>query len=127
MSIKVTKEQPTASSAPWRSFVDIRLELYLLPHDLDQWQRQLSHLAPGAGATLGGDRGPSLTLGLYENGWLSIEVRDPDRLNALLGLAPAGNWVDEHHDRLQRVRPAWPREVVETPRGTYAWSPDRER
>ncbi|MGW1965551.1 DUF5959 family protein [Streptomyces sp. NPDC001935] len=40
-------------------------------------------------------------------------VRVPVRL--------AGGWVDEHHERLRRVRAAWPQEVVETSPGAYEW------
>ncbi|MFH9125736.1 DUF5959 family protein [Streptomyces globisporus] len=38
------------------SFVDARLDLYLLPHDLDSWAQQLSSLRPGQTASIGGDR-----------------------------------------------------------------------
>ncbi|MFE2296878.1 DUF5959 family protein [Streptomyces sp. NPDC059445] len=33
----------------------------------------------------------------------------------------AGGWVDEHHERLRRVRAVWPQEVVETSPGAYEW------
>lgn len=33
----------------------------------------------------------------------------------------AAGWADEHHERLQRVRAAWPQEVVETSLGVYVW------
>ncbi|WP_239072443.1 DUF5959 family protein [Streptomyces bauhiniae] len=40
-------------------------------------------------------------------------VRVPVRL--------ASGWADEHHERLLRVRAAWPQEVVETSPGAYEW------
>ncbi len=48
-------------------FVDARLELYLFHRDLDAWQRELSELAPGTGALIGGDRGLSLVLHMQED------------------------------------------------------------
>lgn len=41
-------------------FMDARLELYLLQHDLDAWKDELSGLAPGTSALLGGHRGLNL-------------------------------------------------------------------
>jgi hypothetical protein len=45
---------------------DARLELYLFQHDLDTWKDELSGLAPGTGALIGGDRGLSLVLHMLE-------------------------------------------------------------
>lgn len=109
------------------SFVDARLDLYLSPHDLDSWEQDLSDLGPGRTASLGGDRGLSLDLHVHEDGRLSIQISDPDRLTTLLGTRPQGDWIAEHRERLEQVRQTWPREVVETAPGTYGWSPDRKR
>ncbi|MEV5081035.1 DUF5959 family protein, partial [Streptomyces sp. NPDC056159] len=83
---------------------------------------QVSDLAPGRQASIGGDRGLSLTLHMHEDGWLSVTVEDPDRLTTLLGIRPEENWVHEHQERLQRVRHAWPSEVITTAPGAYEWS-----
>ncbi|WP_406141469.1 DUF5959 family protein [Streptomyces anulatus] len=109
------------------SFVDARLQLYLLPHDLDSWEQQLSNLRPGQTASIGGDRGLSLDIHMYEDGWLAIRVSDPDRLTTVLGTRPRGDWITEHRGRLEQVRLAWPREVIETAPGAYEWSPNRKR
>ncbi|KQX80008.1 DUF5959 family protein [Streptomyces sp. Root1310] len=109
------------------SFVDARLDLHLFPRDLDTWQRELSGLAPGRGAGLGGDRGLRLDLHLHEEGLLSVSVHDPDRLTTLLGISPGGDWIGEHQERLEQVRRTWPGEVVETSPMVYEWSPDRRR
>ncbi|MFI9820019.1 DUF5959 family protein [Streptomyces sp. NPDC052013] len=109
------------------SFVDARLDFHLLPDDLDSWEQELSNVRPGRTASLGGDRGPSLDLHMHEDGWLSIQISDPDRLTALLGVRPQGDWIAEHRRRLEQVRSTWPLEVVETAPGVYVWSPDRKR
>lgn len=109
------------------SFVDARLDLYLFQHDLDSWEEALSHLGPDRTAGIGGDRGLSLDIHVHEDGWLSIQVSDPDRLTALLGTRPAGDWIADHRRRLEQVRLTWPREVIETAPGAYEWSPNRKR
>ncbi|MGW6714456.1 DUF5959 family protein [Streptomyces globisporus] len=109
------------------SFVNARLDLYLLPHDLDSWEQQVSSLRPGQTASIGGDRGPSLDFQIHEDGWLSIQVSDPDRLTTVLGTRPQGDWITEHCGRLEQVRLAWPREVTETAPGAYEWNPNHKR
>lgn len=109
------------------SFVDARLDVCLFPRDLDAWQQDLSGLAPGRQAGIGGDRGLSLTLHLHEDGRLSAAIEDPDRLTTILGIRPEGDWVREHQAALLQVRQTWPSEVVETAPGAYEWSPDRTR
>ncbi|MET8975160.1 DUF5959 family protein [Streptomyces sp. NPDC004539] len=109
------------------SFVDARLEVYLSPHDLDDWQRDLSGIAPGRQARIGGDRGLSLTLYAHDDGWLSVTVHDPDRLTADLGIRPEDDWADRHQQYLRQVRRTWPSEVVSTGTGVYEWSPERGR
>lgn len=109
------------------SFVDARLDVYLLQQDLDDWQRDLSDLAPGRQAAIGGDRGLGLVLHMNEDGSLRVAVEDPDRLTTLVGILPEGNWVDEHQERLEQVRRTWPSEVIETAPMAYEWSPNRRR
>ncbi|MEU7568283.1 DUF5959 family protein [Streptomyces fradiae] len=109
------------------SYLDARLDVYLFPHDLDVWERRLADLGPGETVTIGGDRGLNLTIHVHEDGRLSIQIMDPDRLCAELGIQPRGDWIAEHRARLDQVRRAWPREVVETASGAFEWSPDRKR
>ncbi|MFH9970100.1 DUF5959 family protein [Streptomyces mirabilis] len=109
------------------SFIDARLDVYLFQQDLDAWQQGLSDLAPGRQASIGGDRGLSLTLHVHDDGWVSVAVEDPDRLTTLLGIRPEENWVDRHQERLQQVRQTWPSEVIKTAPGAYKWSPNRKR
>ncbi|GHB55016.1 hypothetical protein GCM10010377_52790 [Streptomyces viridiviolaceus] len=93
------------------SFVDARLELYLFQRDLDAWQQELTGLAPGTGASIGGHRGLNLVLRMQEDRSLAITILDPDRLTALLWIQPQENWIDEHQDRLEQVRQTWPSEA----------------
>ncbi|MFE2201324.1 DUF5959 family protein [Streptomyces amritsarensis] len=106
------------------SFVDARLELFLFQQDLDTWQRDLTQLAPGNGATIGGDRGLSLDFFMHEDRTLSLMVQDPDRMSLALGIGPQETWLQDHHQRLELVRETWPSEVVETAPMTYEWSPN---
>ncbi|MFE9388744.1 DUF5959 family protein [Streptomyces sp. NPDC006784] len=109
------------------SFVDARLDLYLLQDDLDSWERELSGAGPGRSLGIGTERGLRIGIHVHSDGWLSVQLEDPERLTAVLGARPEGDWIAEHRRRLEQVRLAWPREVVETAPGTYAWSPDRKR
>jgi len=104
------------------SFVDARLELYLLQRDLDEWQQELTSLAPGTGASIGGDRGLNLVLHPQEDHSLTVSIHDPDRLSAVLWFRPQENWIEEHHERLEQVRQTWP----ETAPITYEWRPPQE-
>ncbi|MFD8912592.1 DUF5959 family protein [Streptomyces sp. NPDC059575] len=108
-------------------FVDARLELFLSQEDLTAWQHDLTRLVPGTGVDIGGDRGLSLAFHMHEDRSLSVTVDDPDRLTTTLWLQPPQTWIQEHHQRLERVRKAWPSEVVETAPMAYAWSPSRNR
>nr|WP_307129079.1 DUF5959 family protein [Streptomyces sp. B1I3] len=106
-------------------FLDARLELFLFQQDLDAWQRDLAQLAPGADASIGGDRGLSLVFHMHEDRSLSVTVDDPDRLTAALSLRPQETWIPEHQQRLKHIREIWPTEVVETAPMAYEWSPSR--
>ncbi|MFD4133563.1 DUF5959 family protein [Streptomyces goshikiensis] len=109
------------------SFVDARLELYLFQEDLDTWQHDLTQLAPGKGATIGGDRGLSLGFFMHEDRTLSLTVQDPDRMSLMLEIGPEEAWIQDHHQRLDHVRETWPSEVVKTAPMTYEWSSNRKR
>ncbi|MFF7360973.1 DUF5959 family protein [Streptomyces sp. NPDC008125] len=109
-------------------FADARLDFHLMPRHLDSWEQALAGLAPGGTARLGDEDALNLDIHPHEHGgWLSIAVDDPDRLTALWGARPEGDWIAEHRERLEQVRRTWPREVVETSPGAYVWSPDRKR
>lgn len=108
-------------------FVDARLNVHLFQDDFGAWQRDLTALAPGRTAGIGGDRGLSLLLHMDEDCSLTVVVHDPDRLTTVIGICPDENWIDEHHERLETVRHTWPSEVVETGSGAYGWGPDRRR
>ncbi|MFJ6602142.1 DUF5959 family protein [Streptomyces lydicus] len=105
------------------SFVDARLEMCLSPQDLSSWQQSLAELTPGGNASLGGDRGLHLGIHVNDERSVSVWVEDPERLTTALTIRPPAGWLDEHHDRLQQVRQAWPREVVETAPMAYEWAP----
>ncbi|MFD4974237.1 DUF5959 family protein [Streptomyces sp. NPDC058424] len=75
--------------------------------DLDAWQQELTGLAPGMGASIGGDRGLNLVLHMQEDHSLAVTVHD-DRLSAVLWIQPQENWMEEHHERLEQVRQTWP-------------------
>ncbi|MET9623000.1 DUF5959 family protein [Streptomyces sp. NPDC006464] len=109
------------------SFVDARLDLYLFQRDLDSWEQELSNLGPGQTISIGGDRGLMLGIHVHEDGWLSIQVSDPDRLTAALGTRSQEGWIAEHRGRLEQVRLTWPRQVIETAPGAYKRSPDHKR
>ncbi|GGZ30828.1 DUF5959 family protein [Streptomyces olivaceoviridis] len=104
------------------SFFDARLELYLLQQDLDAWQQELTGLAPGTGASIGGDRGLNLVLHMQEDQSLDVTIHDPDRLSAVLWIGPQENLIEKHHERLEQVRRTWP----ETAPITYEWRPPQE-
>ncbi len=108
------------------SFVDARLDTWIPQRHLDAWQSGLTGFAPGKDARIGGDRGLKLMLHMLEDRSLAVTVHDPDRLTTMLRIQPEENWADEHHQRLERVRQAWPSEVVETAPMTCEWSPDRQ-
>ncbi|MBO0913649.1 DUF5959 family protein [Streptomyces laculatispora] len=108
------------------SFVDARLELYLIQQDLDTSQRELTQLVPGKGATIGGDRGLSLHFFMHQDRTWSLTVEDPDRITLALGIGYQETWTQDHHQRLHLVRETWPSEVVETAPMAYEWSPNRK-
>ncbi|MFF3942641.1 DUF5959 family protein [Streptomyces phaeofaciens] len=106
-------------------FAQGRLEVCLAPDDLDSWSQILGELAAGRNAVWMDD-GRNPEIGFEPSGQDEVvvfvvkdvvasgtSVRVPVRL--------AGGWAGEHHERLQRVRAAWPQEVVETSPGAYEW------
>ena len=109
------------------SFVDARLEMHLSPQDLSSWQQALAELIPGGNASVGGDRGLNLGIHVNDERSVSVWVEDPDRLTTAFMIRPPDKWIEDHHDRLQHVQQAWPREVVETAPTAYEWTPKHRR
>jgi len=80
-------------------------------------------VGPGQTISIGGDRGLSLDIHVREDGWLPIQVGDPDRLTTALGTRPQEDWTAECRRRLEQLRLIWPRDVIETAPGAYEWAP----
>ncbi|MFL6112803.1 MAG: DUF5959 family protein [Catenulispora sp.] len=102
------------------------LALFLLPQDLDEWQDALDEgLGVGSTVVIAGDRGPGIGLRVQRNRRVAVRVHETDRLDVVMKFPIEAGWVDDLRQRLEGVRRAWPREVVQTTPGTYEWSPDR--
>ncbi|WP_037604309.1 DUF5959 family protein [Streptacidiphilus rugosus] len=119
-TVRVTGRQPglpashdvlRAEVLAHASFMDARLELHLFQQDLDAWEDELSRIAPGEGALMGGDRGLNLLFHMQEDCSLVLTINDPDRLSAMLWIRPPESWIPEHRHRLEQVRQAWPPEA----------------
>lgn len=103
------------------SFLDARLELYLLQSDLSAWEDELEGLIPGGDAGIGGNRGLELGIHLNEDRSLSVTIHDPDRLSTFFWIQPQADWIQDHRNRLNRVRQVWPSEVIQTAPMVYEW------
>jgi hypothetical protein len=121
---------------PWHDFLDAeivvtsgfaqgRLDVCLAPDDLDSWSQVLSTLVAGRDAAWMDDgRNPEIRFGLSgRNSAAVIVVEDMagSGTSVRVPVSLAEGWADDHHERLQHVRSAWPREVVETSPGAYEW------
>jgi hypothetical protein len=121
---------------PWHDFLDAeivvtsgfahgRLDVCLAPDDLDSWAQALGALAAGRGSAWMDDgRNPEIRFEPSgQNGVAVVVVEDMAGSGTSLRVPVrlADGWADEHHERLQRVRAAWPQEVVETSPGAYEW------
>lgn len=96
------------------SFLDARLELYLLQRDLSAWEHELEGLVPGGNAGIGGGRGLELGLRLNEDQSVCVTINDPDRLSTFFWIRPQDDWIQDHRVRLDRLQQVWPSEVIET-------------
>ncbi|MGC4985357.1 DUF5959 family protein [Streptomyces sp. DT193] len=106
-------------------FAQGRLDVCLTPDDLDSWSQILGEIAAGRDAVWMDDgRAPEIRFELSgRNGMAVIVVADMAASGTSVRVPvrlPCG-WADEHHERLQHVRAAWPQEVVETSIGVYEW------
>ncbi len=95
-------------------FVEARLDLCLPPRDLAAWERALGELRPGGTAAIGTERGPRLTLHHHDDQSVSVAVDDPDRFSTAFPIQSQPDWIEDHRRRLDRVRRAWPSEIIET-------------
>ncbi|MFI0966621.1 DUF5959 family protein [Streptomyces sp. NPDC021080] len=106
-------------------FAQGRLDVCLAPDDLDSWSQVLGELAAGRNAVWMDDgRNPEIRFEMAgQEGVAVFVVEDAaaSRTSVRVPVRLAGGWADEHHERLQRVRAAWPQEVVKTSPGTYEW------
>ncbi|MFE4698440.1 DUF5959 family protein [Streptomyces sp. NPDC056738] len=102
-----------------------RLDVCLAPDDLDSWSQVLGELAAGRDAVWMDDgRNPEIRFERARQEGLAVFVVEDAAASGTSVRVPvrlAGGWVDEHHERLRRVRAAWPQEVVETSPGAYEW------
>ena len=101
-------------------FVDTCLDLYLLPRDLTAWEHALDELIPG-GTAIGTDQGLRPAFHHHDDQSVSVTVDDPDRFSTAFPIRPQSDWIEDHHGRLDRLRQAWPGEVIETGTGVYEW------
>ncbi|GAA0612095.1 DUF5959 family protein [Streptomyces crystallinus] len=121
---------------PWHDFLDAeivvtsgfakgRMDVCLAPDDLDSWSQVLGALATGRGAAWMDDgRNPEIRFEPPDqNGRAVVVVEDfaSTGTSVQVPVHLAEGWADDHHERLQRVRSTWPREVTETSPGAYAW------
>ncbi|MFD5514745.1 DUF5959 family protein [Streptomyces sp. NPDC127066] len=106
-------------------FVQGHLEVCLTPDDLDSWSQVLRELAAGRNAVWTDDgRTPEIRFELSgRNGTAVIVVADTavSGTSVRVPVRLADGWAEQHHERLQCVRAAWPQEVVETSLGVYEW------
>ncbi|MER6305827.1 DUF5959 family protein [Streptomyces sp. NPDC001657] len=109
------------------SFLDARLELFLLQQDLSTWEEQFQRLVPRGNAGLGGGRGLELGFQLNEDESVGVTLHDPDRLSTFFWVRPQDDWIQDHRARLDRVRQVWPSEVIETAPMSYEWRPNRRK
>ncbi|MGW0093069.1 DUF5959 family protein [Streptomyces sp. NPDC003328] len=118
MTEPVTGRRPVAPPRSDATSPTPRLDVCLAPDDLDTWSQVLQELGAGRNAVWMDDgRNPEIRFDLSGRDGIAVfvvadtaasgtSVRVPVRL--------AGGWAEEHQERLQHVRAAWPQEVVET-------------
>lgn len=106
-------------------FAQGRLDVCLAPEDLDSWSQVLGELAAGRDAVWMDDgRNPEIRFepsGQDGVALFVVEDMAASRTSVRVPVRLAEGWADEHHERLHRVRAAWPQEVVETSPGAYEW------
>lgn len=103
-----------------------RLELALLPDDLDGWARGLDMLAAGQDVCwIDDNRSPEIRFLAFDEEQETPAVRVEDISGSgaamFLPICLEEGWVDEQRKLLQQVRREWPREVQETSPMAYEW------
>ncbi|MFJ8807632.1 DUF5959 family protein [Streptomyces sp. NPDC102490] len=102
-------------------FAQGRLEVCLAPDDLDGWSEALGEVAAGRDAAWMDDgRNPEIRLeSTDQDGVVVVAVEDVAASGAsvCVPLRLADGWVDDHYERLWRVRAKWPQEVAQTSPG----------
>ncbi|MER5889040.1 DUF5959 family protein [Streptomyces sp. NPDC001941] len=121
---------------PWHDFLDAEivvtsgfaqghLEVCLAPDDVDCWSEVLDVLVAGRDASWMDDgRNPEISFEpTSQDGVVVVAVEDHagSGTSVRVPVRLAEGWAAEHRRRLERVRAAWPQEVVETSSGTYEW------
>ncbi|MDX3264302.1 DUF5959 family protein [Streptomyces sp. MI02-2A] len=108
-------------------FAQGRLNVCLAPDDLDNWSQVLQELAAGRNAVWMDDgRNPEIRFELSGHDGIAVFVvadMAASGTSVRVSVRLAGGWAEEHQERLQHVRDAWPQEVVETSPGAYEWRP----
>ncbi|MEU6278251.1 DUF5959 family protein [Streptomyces populi] len=106
-------------------FAQGHLDVCLAPDDLDSWSQIPGELAAGRDAVRMDDgRNPGIRFEPSRQGrFATFAVKDvaAPGTSVRVPVRPADGWVDEHLERLRRVRAAWPQEVVETSPGACTW------
>jgi hypothetical protein len=107
------------------SFAQGRLEVCLAPVDLDGWSDALGEVTAGRDAVWMDDgRNPEIRLeSSDQDGVVVVAVGDVAASGAsvCVPIRLADGWVDDHYERLRRVRANWPQEVLQTSPGAYEW------
>ncbi|MEU9073709.1 DUF5959 family protein [Kitasatospora sp. NPDC004745] len=88
------------------------------------WEASLERLARGEAVRwLDEEHGPELRIEPGRPGGVWVTVSDAEESGVTLRvvLSPAPGWLDEQHALLERVREAYPSEVVEVAPGVRAW------
>ncbi|WAL65978.1 DUF5959 family protein [Amycolatopsis cynarae] len=106
-------------------FVGGKLELVLMPSDLQDWESSLDSLSAGRNIRwLDDGRSPEIDVSAPDSdGSVKVTVIDRPSSGAsvTLELPVPDGWIDDHRDRLRSVREAWPSEVLEPSPGVYEW------
>ncbi|KQX16758.1 hypothetical protein ASC82_00400 [Streptomyces sp. Root431] len=103
-----------------------RLELTLLPDDLDGWAQGLDMLAAGQDICwIDDNRSPEIRVLALDEEQETPAVRIEDisgsGASMFLPICLEEGWIDDQRRLLQQVRREWPREVQKTSSMAYEW------
>ncbi|MEV6107449.1 DUF5959 family protein [Streptomyces sp. NPDC051940] len=112
-------------------FVTGSLATWLLPEDVTEWEAALQALSAGRDVSWPeGGRGPELRIDLedeFSRASVTVADRSMSLTSVTVTIGLTDGWLEEHYAKLQLVRAAWPREVIESAPGVYEWEPTAER